>query len=742
MKSDPRQLKPGELVRLLNSTPAGEVITDRRLRAHRAKGGIRIGDGTTIDLIRYAAWLATQPRPKVEAPIPAVPLTVKPPVDLSHVRDAYEVKKERERKRNAEKSKTGRDIGLEVEEARKRINWKRRTPAMDKLLAFLKTYCADDFSKEPSTMHLEVIETLESCVREGGWFALAMPRGSGKTTLTVGAALWAILTGRTPFVVVLAATGPKARALMERIKRILETNALLAEDFPEVCLPIRALERVVNRCKGQRYLEKPTFIEYGKDQIVLPTVPNSPSSGAVILCGGLLGSAVRGPLYKHPDGRNLRPTLAICDDPQTGRSAKSKTQTDERVQHLKHDVTGMAGPGSKMAIIVPCTVIREGDMADQLLDRELNPDYQGRKYQLLKGLPKNVDLWKEYFEIYRRCKADGKPIAEATKFYKKHRKAMDEGCDATWSERYNDDEISAIQHAVTIWLRDPEYFAAEMQNAPLKDEAAEPQEWYLPAIAIAARVNRIARCVVPNWAKHVVSFVDVQKRLLYWLVAAVGDGFTMSVVDYGTWPDQKSRYFTNRNAPRPLKAAKGQGFEDALLAAIESLTRELFEREWKNKAGHKSRIERMLIDSGYETDLVHRAYRNSPYRTMLFPSRGYGVKAGTRYNQFHATPKPYEQVWPNIRLNPQPSHESRLITFDSNYWKTFLHQRIATAAVDGRDDNGSCTLYGSDAREHRLLSEHLTSEKVAPRAIRRPSGPSTSGTTSRRPKSRTIGSTA
>jgi len=44
---DPRKLKPTELVRLLNSTPLGEVISERQLHRHRARAGFRIGDGRT-----------------------------------------------------------------------------------------------------------------------------------------------------------------------------------------------------------------------------------------------------------------------------------------------------------------------------------------------------------------------------------------------------------------------------------------------------------------------------------------------------------------------------------------------------------------------------------------------------------------------------------------------------------------------------------------------------------------------
>lgn len=60
MATDPRKLKPGELCRLLNSTPLGEVLDDRRLRAQRSRAGLRIGEGPTIDLFKYAAWLADE----------------------------------------------------------------------------------------------------------------------------------------------------------------------------------------------------------------------------------------------------------------------------------------------------------------------------------------------------------------------------------------------------------------------------------------------------------------------------------------------------------------------------------------------------------------------------------------------------------------------------------------------------------------------------------------------------------
>jgi len=67
MAIDPRQLRPTDLARLLNSTPLGEVISERQLRRHSTRAGFRIGDGRHIDLYRYVAWLvAVRNDPKPE----------------------------------------------------------------------------------------------------------------------------------------------------------------------------------------------------------------------------------------------------------------------------------------------------------------------------------------------------------------------------------------------------------------------------------------------------------------------------------------------------------------------------------------------------------------------------------------------------------------------------------------------------------------------------------------------------
>jgi phage terminase large subunit GpA-like protein len=46
------------------------------------------------------------------------------------------------------------------------------------------------------------------------------------------------------------------------------------------------------------------------------------------------------------------------------------------------------------------------------------------------------------------------------------------------------------------------------------------------------------------------------------------------------------------------------------------------------------------------------------------------------------------------------------VLIDTNYWKTFVHARLAVAM----GDPGCLSLPGRDGKTHRLLADHLTAE--------------------------------
>ena len=373
-----------------------------------------------------------------------------------------------------------------------------------------------------------------------------MPRGSGKSTLARIAALWAAITGRRVYVVLIAANADKAKEDLAKIRTICETNLDLISDFPEVFYPITKLGRVTQRQRGQTYLGKPTRISWLARKLVFPTIAGSRASGAILTAAGLQGSDIRGQSHQTADGKIVRPDLAIPDDPQTRSSAVSDLQCNTRETLLKSDVLGMAGPKKKLALVGTCTVIRKGDLADRLLDRKANPQWRGIRLKLLNSLPKTLDLWSRYAELRRNSGDDGKA---ATEFYRDNRDKMDEGADATWPARFNSDEISAVQFAMNLRIDDPETFASEYQNEPETpdDKVARPT-----LEKLSSRLNRLPRAVLPNWTKHLVTMIDVQDSILYYQVVAADDDFSAAVVEYGTEPEQPSSYFACRDVQDTL----------------------------------------------------------------------------------------------------------------------------------------------------------------------------------------------
>ena len=572
MAIDPRKLRPSELCRLLNSTPLGEVINERQLYRHRQRAGNRIGDNKTIDLLRYCAWMHQvrhAPRPTSDA-------------------DPYERIKESARARNAALALAGRDIGeIPLVE-----NPDRKDRASRDFQYFCESYFPLTFHLAWSPDHVKVMQKIEQAVVHGGLFALAMARGSGKSSIAEVACIWAVLYGHREFVCLIGSDEGHACDMLESIKTELDSNDSLLADFPEVCFAIQALDGISNRANGQLYKGKRTQIGWTAKEIVLPTIEGSRASGAIIKVAGLTGR-IRGMKFKRPDGRTVRPSLVVLDDPQTDESARSLSQCVNRESILAGAVLGLSGPGKKISGIMPCTVIRPGDMADNILDRDKHPEWNGERTRMVYAFPTNETLWQRYAEIRAEGMRNGDGGASATEFYRANKDAMDAGSRIAWPERFNYDELSAIQHAMNLKLQDEAAFFAEYQNEPLPTETIV--EGMLTADEVARKFNRLDRGTISIGCNHLTAFIDIQQKLLYYMVAAWEDDFTGYIVDYGCYPDQHRAYFTLRDARQTLVTeAEGTGLEGSIYAGLESLTSKLLDREWQRDDGAAMKIGRCL----------------------------------------------------------------------------------------------------------------------------------------------------
>jgi hypothetical protein len=591
-------------------------------------------------------------------------------------------------------------------------NQERRDASARSMMIFFVSYFPQSFLLDFGDDHRKVIARLETAILEGGLFALAMPRGSGKTTICVRALLWAILYGHRKFAMLVGASADAAKELLAELKVELETNLILTQDFPEVCFPIQKLEGISQRAKGQMLGGKQTNIGYKGNQIILPTVKDSAASGSIIRVAGLLGR-IRGAKYVNADGESMRPDLTIVDDPQTDASAKSENQCAQRERVLSGAILGLAGPGKRIAGVMPCTVIRRGDMADRLLDRSIHPRWNGERCRMVYRWPSNQKLWDSYAELrISDLKQGNDKLPQATEFYADNRQEMDEGSIVGWPARYEPHELSAIQHAVNLKLGNPDTFDAEYQNDPKETLGNQTGKHAATADVICQRASGYAQGEIPREANHLVCAVDVQQNAFFYAVLAVADGFTSWVVDYGVWPDQGKIYYTLSEIERTITHETGVGnLEASLLSGLRRLESHLLSRQFVRDDGASMPIERIVIDAnwGPSTKTVYSFVRQSEQRSLWLPWHGRGVSAKqTPINQWPR--KPGEIVGPEWRISAANAGQQvpRHIIADVNHWKTVLHQRLQQP----EGEPGAMMLYKASPMKHRMLADHLCSEQA------------------------------
>ena len=328
---------------------------------------------------------------------------------------------------------------------------------------------------------------------------------------------------------------------------------------------------------GQLYQGERTHIGWTAREIVLPTMPGSMASGAIIKVAGITGR-IRGMKYKRADGRTVRPSLVVLDDPQTDESARSLSQCATRESILAGAVLGLAGPGKKIA-------------GHHALHRH-PPGRHGRQHprpRQASGVERRAD--EDGLRVPRPTRSSGSEYAEIRaeslrrgnggwqrppSSTAQHREAMDEGAVIAWPERFNHDELSAIQHAMNLQAagrggvlrRVPERAAAGGDGAGRRADGRPDRRQDQPH---AAR-RGADRLQPPD---------DVRRRAgqrccsTWWPPGRTTSPATS--IDYGTYPDQKRPYFTLRDARHDAGAVatRAAGLEGAIYAGLEALTGEL-----------------------------------------------------------------------------------------------------------------------------------------------------------------------
>lgn len=576
------------------------------------------------------------------------------------------------------------------------------------LRLYLSTYYPECFYRDFNGDQLEVIDLAERAILTGDMAAVALPRGGGKTQILLRAVLWAAKYGHRLYPVLLAAKAEFGDKLLTVVKRELATNELLRRPFRAVVYPIRRLEGDGRKSGGQLFRGERTCIGWGAERLVFPIMPGDAFDGGPNVSGSVIETtgitaALRGKSALLPGGRVIRPDFVALDDVQDRESAQSPTQIEDRLRIINADVLALGGVGNPMAAIAALTVIAEGDVADQLTDRERNPQWRGVRRSFLRSWPTRMDLWDQYIELRRDLMRRGESLQPATEFYRKNRAAMDEGA-AVADEHWKDDgDLSALQWAMNTRDRiGHPAFASEFQNAPERPAEGLP---LLTAAEIAAKLNRYDRAVIPARASHLTAFVDVGDSVLHYCITAWADDFTGWVVTYGVYPEQ--RFTSSRKLAKTLlDATPGAGVDAALRAGLLALTDKLLGAEFRREDGAVMKVERCLIDRGFKPDVVYEVCRASTYSAILSPCLGEFIGLGRLTMERWARKAGERHGWHFVIRPPAKGRALRMVVSDVNFFKTLIHDRLRTPM----GDPGCLSLWGKDAREHHIFATHLTAE--------------------------------
>lgn len=676
-----------------------------------------------------------------------------------------------------EKSKLGRDIApLDTST----INWKRRLACKGSLRLFSENYLPNVFYKGWSKDQLICVERAEEVIVETGMFALAMPRGGGKTAICRSALLWATAYGFRRCMFLIGSTLQKAQQSLEFIKMYWYRSPELQQDFPELAWPIQKLENRFHLASGQTFGGLSTHVIWGSDMVRFPSIllpkedtkaflDNDPeavqfmpadglylpkNAGAIICTAGIDGS-IRGEADINPVTlEQPRPDLVLLDDVQKDSKADSPTTCEKMIRLIDGAVSGLSGPGQHISALMPCTVIREGDVADTYLDTMLKPDWNGQRCRLVITWPDGITdfeirqdtpagvHWNKYNGLRRKSLHLYRDISLATQYYREHREVMDAGFTVSWEERYTDKgkntELSAQQHAMELRFKSPKTFPAEYQN--IGRRLYEEGELTITADQLMTKTLGVKRGELLPDCEILTAFIDVQNEGFFWQVFGCNHEYTGIFSDWGLWPSIGANYYTKAeldswslltnaffkeypeyraDATRTNKGHIRAPFEakmyfglEKVVEFIEGLT---FIRT--DTAKKKMRVQLIGIDTRYgqASDVIKRFIRESnktnyivPYMGQAFPPTNkqleeYELRDGWLFEQ-KKHPNIKEPAWV---VRPHAADGSFYMQTDVSRMKDRLFARLSSP----KGTEGSIGLPTCESEELELMCNHICSSE-------------------------------
>ena len=556
---------------------------------------------------------------------------------------------------------------------------------------WLKYYLVESYPMPFGKVHYDIIKAAMRTIKSGAGMVCAAPRGTGKTTVLQGVALYAVLTGRSKYPLIGAWKKSATRATMAKWLTALSDNPRISEDYPEYCQPFE-MSTHANRLRGLAWEDNK---DCGADVLQ--------SDGVIILPAGLgaigsfsINGSVRGLNATLADGSTIRPDLVLLDDPQDKKTARSATLTRQVMETIEGDILSLSGPDNRLAIMAAVTVIVPDDVSEQLLN---SPEYEAVRVSQIVTWPDGWEdtksetrvLWGEW-NMARMAGLDEHDNGlAARKFYRANKATLTAGVKTSWRYRYDKErkDPDAIYAAFYDFFRlGPAAFAAERQNAPERPETAT---YTLTAPQVLNHMAAAPRYEVPLDAKVLTAFSDINRSGLHWAVAAFDQLFGATVVAYGCHPEKGDLW--EENAPELTR-------KKAIYAGLQQLAKKIEAMPF-SRGGQPVKPSILLIDRGYEPDTVNRFCEVAAYPFTVFPSRGY---AAQKYFVRKTTlvGKPFEQA------HITDSRGGQFCNHNADYWREITQRGFLGPA----GAPGAAMIHGPDAKRHQQFADQITAERL------------------------------
>lgn len=587
-------------------------------------------------------------------------------------------------------------------------NIDRRLSAEQDPELWLSTYFAEHFAEQWTDDRRAMLKGIIDAAMYGGDQAIAGPRGEGKTTIAMRAALYLMVKGLSTFPVVIGKSQGKSQLELKDVKEQLQQNELFIADYPEIGIPFQEVGGWSSRARMQTVGGFPTNIEIAADHIAFPTIDREQladwpaevepaSKGQVVYCLGVDGP-VRGTKF-----RSRRPTLAILDDIEDREAAASDVLIEKNEEIIEQDVAGLGESAERIPRVMLCTVQNRKCIAYRFTDPKTKPSWNGKRYRKMIQRPDRMDLVEQYIQMRRTRKEVDRDAREAFCFWRDNQALLEAGCVVSNTQSYSKKihadgeplELSAIQ-AYFNRVADvgEKAVATEIDNDPPADTG--PVGIGLTAEMVQSRLSGLARTQVPHTMTALTAAIDLGKYRCHWVVTVWWAGAGGCVVDYGVAEVTGTDKAMDHEASEPMIYRALLDWRDMLL-----------QKQYIDTMGEVRPIQFCFVDSGTFTGAAYEFVRQ--VGGIFHPSKG--------QNPYRQRAKSTATTLASEHLHAERMASSSvwLYELDTNYWKSFVHERFMTPTFDEHNmlRRGSLSIFSPEGSgSHLSYAQHIAAEEL------------------------------